>query len=206
MSDQTAEQNYLINTETYLKTGIHIGTTYKTKAMKPYIHKIRPEGLAVLNLTKIDERIKVGAKLLSQFDPKDIIAVCRRESGWKGLNLFAKATGINIIAGRYPPGLLTNTDLKNYKEAKLIFASDAWLDKNIIHDAHKNGILIMGLVDSNNTHNKMDYVIPCNNKGRKSLGLVYFLLARQYMLERKMISKEEEFPYTLEDFIELWNF
>ena len=196
-------ENYLINTETYLQTGIHIGTTFKTKAMKPYIHKIRPEGLAVLNLDKIDERIIGGAKLLAQFEPKEIYVVCRRESGWKGLNLLSKVTGMNIITGRYPPGLLTNTNLKNYTESKIIFTSDTWLDKNIINDAYKNGILIMGLIDSNNTHNKLDFAIPCNNKGRKSLNLVYFLIARQYMIEKKLIEKEEDFKYKIEDFVDL---
>jgi len=110
---------------------------------------------------------------------------------------------MQIISGRYPPGLLTNTSLKNFKQAKVVFVSDTWLDKNIINDAFKSKIVIVSLIDSNNTHNKIDFAIPCNNKGRKSINLVYYLMAKEYMMQREMISKEEEFPYSMEDFTEL---
>ena len=98
-----AEQTYLVPLDEYLKVGLHIGTKFRTKYMENFIYKIRSDGLAVLNVQKIDERIGVAAKFLSQYNPEDIIIVCRRENGWKAVKAFGKATGIRIFPGRYPP-------------------------------------------------------------------------------------------------------
>ena len=86
------EQEYLIPLEDYLKVGLHIGTKFRTKYMANFIYKTRPDGLVVLNIQEIDKRIKLGANLISQYKPEDIIVVCRRENGWKAVNLFSKYT------------------------------------------------------------------------------------------------------------------
>ena len=104
----TDNKNFLVPTDVYLKTGIHIGTKFKTKYMAQFIYKTRPDGLSVLNLQKIDERIDLAAKFLSQFEPKDILIVSRRENEWKSVRAFGKITGAQYFAGRYPPGILTN--------------------------------------------------------------------------------------------------
>ena len=91
-----AEQ-FLVPLEQYLKVGIHIGTKFRTKYMEPFIYKIRPDGLSVLNVQKINERLEAAAKLLSQYDPKDILIVCRRENGWIATELFSKITGITYF-------------------------------------------------------------------------------------------------------------
>src|SRR3989344_616606 len=106
------EQTSLVPLDEYLKVGLHIGTKFRTKYMEQFIYKIRSDGLAVLNVQKIDERIGLAAKFMANYDPKDIIVACRRENGWKALKAFGKATGIRIFAGRYPPGILTNPALE----------------------------------------------------------------------------------------------
>src|SRR3989344_6898397 len=108
------EQDFLVPLEEYLKVGIHIGTKFRTKYMAPFIYKTRPDGLVVLNVQEIDKRIKLAANLLSQYNPEDVLVVCRRENGWKPVNLFSKLTGIRVFAGRYPPGILTNPSLKTF--------------------------------------------------------------------------------------------
>ena len=135
-----AEESFLVPLEEYLKVGLHIGTKFKTTAMAPFIYKVRPDGLSVLNVQEIDKRLKLAANLLSQYEPEDILIACRRENGWKAVNLFSKLTGIKAFTGRYPPGVLTNPSLDNFIEAKLILVVDPWPDKNAIGDAAKLGI------------------------------------------------------------------
>jgi small subunit ribosomal protein S2 len=196
MTDES--QNLLVPNEEYLKAGIHIGTKFKTKYMENFIYKTRSDGLSVLNITAIDERIRLAAGMLSQYAPEQIIVVSRRENGWKAVKTFGKLTGCRVFAGRYPPGILTNPALKQFTEAKVMIVTDAWPDRNAVQDAMKIGIPVIGLCDTNNQANNIDLVVPCNNKGKKSLGLFFFILAKLYF-ERRALG---EFMGKLEDFSE----
>lgn len=192
-------EELLIPNEDYLKSGIHIGTKFRTKHMENFIYKTRSDGLSVLNIQQIDERIRLAANLLSNYEPEDILIVCRRENGWKAVKKFAEVTGCKYFAGRYPPGVLTNPALKNFIEAKIILVTDAWPDKNAVEDALKIGIPVIALSDTNNQSNNIDLVVPCNNKGKKSLGLFFLLLTKEYTRLKGMIP-ENEFKYTLDDY------
>ncbi len=196
------ENKFLVPQDTYLKSGIHIGTKFKTKYMSQFIYKTRPDGLSVLNLQKIDERLAIAANLLSNYDPEDILIVSRRENGWKPLRQLKKLTGINVFAGRYPPGILTNSNLENFMEVKIIVVTDSWPDRNAIKDALNIGIPVIALCDTNNQTNNIDLVVPCNNKGKKALGLIFYILTREYMKKRKLIASDEEFKAPIEDFTE----
>lgn len=199
---EMTEENFLIPNEDYLKSGIHIGTKFRTKYMENFIYKTRSDGLSVLNIKQIDSRIKTAAEFLANYEPEDILIVSRRENGWRPLKLFAKATGAKFFAGRYPPGVLTNPELKNFIEAKVMLVTDAGPDKNAIKDAIKVGIPIVALCDTNNQANNLDLVIPCNNKGKKSLGLVFWLLAKIYLEKKGLKNEGQAFEYTLEQFTE----
>jgi len=194
----TNEDKLLVPIDQYLKAGIHIGTKFKTKYMEPFIYKARGDGLFVLNLQKIDERLGMAAKMLSQYAPEEIMVVSRRENGWKPVRLFGKVTGAQVFAGRYPPGIMTNIELRNFVEPKVMLVTDAWPDRNAVKDAAFAGVPIIGLCDTNNQANNIDLVVPCNNKGKKALGLLFWILAREYMKLRKMGELKE----TAEDFTE----
>ncbi len=194
------EQQFLVPQDTYLKAGIHIGTKFKTKYMSKFIYKTRSDGLSVLNLQRIDERIKTAVNMLSQFTPEEILIVSRRENAWKSVKMFAKVTGCKIFAGRYPPGVLTNPMLDNFAEPKVVLVTDPWPDRNIIEDAIKIGIPVIALCDTNNQSNNIDLVVPCNNKGKKSLGLFFWILAREYLTKTGLIKKPEDMKETVEDF------
>jgi small subunit ribosomal protein S2 len=200
MSDEN--ENLLIDSNEYLKSGIHIGTKFKSKYMAKFIYKTRPDGLSVLNLKTIDERLQLAINLLSHYEPDQILIVSRRENGWKGLKKLQELTGITVISGRYPPGILTNTNLETFTEPRVIMVADPWTDKNIVEDAAKVGIPIIALCDTNNQANKVDLVIPCNNKGKKSVGLVFYLVAQQYMKRKGMLAGSEEMAAKIEDFVE----
>ena len=193
----TEEQQFLVPLDEYLKVGIHIGTKYRTKYMEQFIYKVRSDGLSVLNIQSIDNRLRQAINLMNQYAPDEIIVVCKRENGWKSVKAFAKATGIRAFAGRYPPGILTNKDLKSFFETKLILVVDPWSEKNSIKDAIRIGVPVIALCDTNNESNNIDLVVPCNNKGKKSLGLIFYILSREYLKSRK-----KEFNGKVEDFIE----
>jgi small subunit ribosomal protein S2 len=195
-----AEEQLLVELDDYLKAGIHIGTKLRTKFMKKFIYKVRPEGLSVLNVDQINSRLKNAISFLSQYEPEDILVVCRRENGWKPTKMFSKVTGIRVITGRYPPGLLTNTDLEDFMESKVIFVCDPWPDKNAVQDAARVGIPVIALCDTNNETSNIDLVVPCNNKGKKSLAIILWILAKNYMVNKGLIKSEKEFKHSLEDF------
>ena len=196
------QEQLLIDSNEYLKSGIHIGTKFKTKYMADFIYKTRPDGLSVLNLKRIDERLTIAINFLSQYEPNEILVVSRRENAWKALKQLNKHTGIKVITGRYPPGILTNINLKTFNEPKVLFVCDPWTDKNAVNDAIKIGIVVVGLCDTNNQSNNVDLVVPCNNKGKKSVGLVFYLLSREYLRKKGLFRGDEEFKATIEDFTE----
>lgn len=195
-------QQFLVPSDLYLKSGIHIGTKFKTKYMEQFIYKTRSDGLSVLNLQKIDERIRVLVNFISQYRPEDILVVSRRENGWKAVKLFSKFTGVRAFAGRYPPGILTNPSLSTYTEAKLMLVTDAWPDRNAVKDAIKVGIPVIALCDTNNQANNLELVIPCNNKGKKSLGLIFYIMAKEYLKSRGLLDAKMEAQIKIDEFME----
>ena len=196
------QQSFLVPQDAYLKSGIHIGTKFRTKYMEPFIYKTRPDGLSVLNLQKIDERLRMAANMLSKYDPQDILICSRRENGWKAVKAFGKHAGTKIFAGSYPPGILTNPQLDDYMEVTLILDTDAWPDRNAIKDAVIRGIPVIALCDTNNQANEIDLMVPCNNKGKKSLGLIFYLLAREFLRANGQLGKDEEPKFSVDEFTE----
>jgi small subunit ribosomal protein S2 len=195
-TELTTEQKLLVPIEQYLAAGVYIGTKIKTKDMARFVYKINPQGLCTLNLTEIDKRLRLAAKLLAKYSPEDILVVCRRENGWKAVNAFVKYTGVKAFTGRYPAGIMTNLDLNNFIEPKIVLITDPLPDKNAVHDAFISGIPIIALCDTNNTTEYVDYIIPCNNKGVRSLGLIFWILATEYLRERGQLQNQlpqEEF-------------
>lgn len=202
MAEETAAQegNYLVPLEEYLKVGLHIGTKFRTEAMKHFIYKIRQDGLSVLNVQQINDRLLLAAKLLAQYEPKDVLVISRRENGWSAVQLFAKLTGMRTLIGRYMPGVLTNTQLEDFIEAKLVLVTDPFPDKNIVDDCARIGVPVIALCDTNNEITNVDLVVPCNNKGKKSLGLIFYILAREFMKIKGLIKSDAEFPNKIDDF------
>lgn len=195
-----AEEQLLVPLEDYLKVGIHIGTKFKTKYMESFIYKVREDGLSVLNVQKIDERLNILAKFLANYESEDILVVCRRENGFKAVKMLNKLTGIRVITGRYPPGILTNPNLENFTEIKVLIVTDPWPDKNAINDAVKMGVPVIALCDTNNEANNIDLCVPCNNKGKKSLALIFWIVAKEYLKAKKLIKKDSDMKAKLEDF------
>lgn len=193
------DEKTLVPVEDYLTAGIHIGTKYKNGYTDKFIHRSRADGLKILNTEDVDARLKVLINFLSKYEPSEFAIMGRRDNSKKPLQLFSKLIGCDVFTGRYLPGKLTNAELEDYKEYKVVIVCDPLTDKNILNEAFEQGIVTVGFCDTNNRTNKLDLVIPINNKGKKSLGLAFFLLAKHYLVNKGII-KEKEFTYTLDDF------
>lgn len=180
-----------VSVESYLSAGVHIGTKVKTKDMQKFIYKTNPVGLHVIDVQSIGERLQKVGKFLSKYNPDEILVISRRENGWAPVKAFAKVTGAKYFTGRYPAGVLTNPNLKIFIEPKVVLITDPWTDKNAVHDSSLVGITIIALCDTNNLTQNVDLAIPCNNKGAKSLALVYWLLASYYLKERGELKDKE---------------
>ncbi len=191
----------LVDENTYLTAGVHIGTQVKNKDMMKFIYKVRSDGLYILDIEKTDERIRFAAKFLARYAPEEILVAAQRQYGQKPAIMFAQAIGgAKVVAGRFIPGTLTNPQLPNYIEPSVIFINDPAADSQALREAVKSKIPVVALCDANNRTSFVDLVIPANNKGRRALALVYWLLAREILKERGDIKNNEEFKYKVEDF------
>jgi small subunit ribosomal protein S2 len=190
-------EELLTTLDNYLAAGIHIGTQQKNADMKPYIYRVRPDGLYVLDVKKTDERLRIAAKFLAKFPPHKILAVSRRQYGQKPVEEFARLTGSIAITGRFIPGTLTNPNLDSFIEPDVLIVTDPRGDEQALKEASDIGIPVVALCDTDNSTAFVDIVIPTNNKGKKALTIIYWLLARETLRERG------ELP---EDFIPLEEF
>ncbi|BAB67161.1 MULTISPECIES: 30S ribosomal protein S2 [Sulfolobaceae] len=199
-SEKGAVIELLVPLDTYLSAGVHIGTHTCTKYMEKFVYRVRPEGLYVLDVRKIDERLRIAARFLSRFTPENILAVTSRPYAFTPVTKFAEVIRGRAIVGRFPPGILTNPQLPNHIEPEVIVATDPRTDLQAIKEASKVGIPVVAFADTDAKVDFVDFIIPANNKGRKSLALLYWVLARQILRERREIPPEGEIPQRVEDF------
>ena len=160
-----------------LSTGIRVGTAIKTKFMLPFITNTSPEGLYILDLDIIMKRIDTAVTFVKKFDISRVIVCSGRSYAKTPIEKFCEVTGAKIMFGRFMPGTLTNPSLPFYTEPQLVIISDPQVDSQAITEATNAGIPVIGVANTDNVTSKLDLVIPANNRGRKALATVYWLLA-----------------------------
>lgn len=204
MSDEetitTVNTDLLVAEDTYLTSGVHIGTQQKSADMKDFIYKVRQDGLYVLDVKKTDERIRAAAAFLARYDPRRVLVVSARQYGQKPAREFSKAIGAPAFAGRFVPGTLTNPANPGFIEPEVLVVTDPSADKQALNEALNLGIPIVAMCDANNETRNVDLVLPTNNKGRRALACVYWLLSRQVLFDRGDIKDPADFKLEIEDF------
>ena len=194
----TDTKETLVPLTDYIACGVHLGTKVITPDMRKFVYKRRADGLAVLNTNLIDDKIREAVKFLVQFDAKDIFIAGKREASWPSVEKFSEVTGIRCFMKKYPAGIITNLRLETFFEPKLAVICDPWVDKNALNDANIVGIPVLGICDTNNYAKGMTHIMAGNNKSRKSVGLILFILAREYL---KANGKDKEAKkLSMEDF------
>ncbi|MDP2666727.1 MAG: 30S ribosomal protein S2 [Candidatus Diapherotrites archaeon] len=186
--------------EKYLTSGAHIGARFKSGDMGKYIYKQRRDGLKVLDIQMIDQRVKHVGQFLSRYAPHEIIVVSRKMYGKTPVEEFAATIGCRALTGRFVPGTFTNPEGKEFLQPKVVIITEPESDVQAIQEASLARAAVVALASTNNELRNIDVVLPVNNKGRKSLALIYWLLARGYLIGTGKIADEESFTRTPEEF------
>ena len=178
------EADLLIPVEDYLSAGVHIGTQQKTSDMERFIHRVRDDGLYVLDVSQTDSRIRTAANFLANYNPDQMLVTSSRQYGRFPAKKFADAVGARARTGRFIPGTLTNPDYAGYIEPDVVVVTDPIGDAQAVKEAITVGIPVIAMCDSNNQTSNTDLVVPTNNKGRRALSVVYWLLANETLDRR----------------------
>tara|TARA_B100000927_G_scaffold4495_1_gene3548 strand:- start:2222 stop:2830 length:609 start_codon:yes stop_codon:yes gene_type:complete len=185
------EASLLLPFETYEENAVNIGTQQKSADMARFIDTVRDDGLYLLDVNMTDSRIRSTAAFLNKYEAPRIMVVSARQYGQRPARLFAEAIGANAAVGRFIPGSLTNPALRSYVEPDVLFVTDPAADQQALKEAVNSGLPVVGIVDANNNLRNVDIALPANNKGRKSLALIYWLLAREVLKVRGETTDED---------------
>jgi small subunit ribosomal protein S2 len=183
-----------------LSTGIRVGTPIKTKFMSSFITRANPEGLYILDISKTLARIDVAAKFIGRTNISNVAVTSAREYGKTPIEKFCELTGARGIFGRFMPGTFTNPSLPKYLEPEIVIVTDPQADEQAVLEATRAGVPVIALSNSDNITSKVDLVIPSNNRGRKALATVYWLLTKEVLKKQGKIKSDSEMPLKIDDF------
>ena len=191
----------LVPVDLYKKMGVIIGTQICTKYMKRFTYKILPEGFYLLDVGKIDERLRIAAKFLSSFNLEKMVVVSVRVYGQKPAQMMCKYVGCKPVVGRVIPGTFTNPRLESYIEPEVVLVTDPRADRQAVVEASRVGVPVVAFADTDNKVDMIDLVIPANNRGRKSLALLYWILTREILRNRNILPPNEDLDVGPEAFM-----
>jgi small subunit ribosomal protein S2 len=183
-----------------LSTGIRVGTPVKTKYMIPFIVRANPEGLYILDISKTLSRIDVAAKFIGRSNIARVAVTSAREYGKTPVEKFCEFTGATGIFGRFMPGTFTNPSLPRYMEPEIVIVTDPQADQQAVIEATRAGVPVIAISNSDNVTSKVDLIIPANNRGRKALATVYWLLAREVLKKQGTIKSDSDMKVSIDDF------
>lgn len=183
-----------------LATGIRVGTHVKTKFMAPFITMANPEGLYQFDMDVTLQRIDAAARFINNAGPENVLVCSGREYAYSPIEKFCEMVGARMKLNRFMPGTLTNPSLKYYIEPALLMVSDPQVDEQAVVEATNAGIPVIGVANTDNITSNLDLIIPANNKGRRSLATIYWLLARRILIEQGKLGDEDQMKYEIDDF------
>ena len=183
-----------------LATGIRIGTTVRTKTMEQYTTRPRPDGLHIIDYSKTLQRIDISGKFIAFVGPQNTVVYTSRDYGKVPVEKFCELTGAIPVTGRFMPGTFTNPLYPGHIDAELVVVADPASDAQAVVEAGKLGIPVVAVCDTDNITDDIDLVIPGNNRGRKALAAIFWLMARSVLTHASLLSTEQQMKYTIDDF------
>jgi len=195
------QRETLVPVEMYKKAGVVFGTQICTKYMRRFVYRISPDGFYIFDVMKIDERLRIASRFLAGFEPEKIVVVSTRLYGQKPARMMCERVGCKTITGRVVPGVFTNPHLEFYMEPDVVLVTDPRTDRQAIEEASKIGVPVVAFADTDNKIENLDLIIPANNKGRRSLALLYWILTREILRNRGVLGPDEELDVPYESYI-----
>ena len=202
LSESVAE-SLLVAEDVYKTSNVNIGTNRKARLMSKFIQGIQSDGVYLLDIKQIDARIRYASRFLAQFQPDKVVAVGLRRNAYAPILRFSTHTKSTPLIGGFTAGTFTNPSLPTYSEPDAVLISDPLNETQPVLEAAEMGIPIVAACDTDSPVEYIDYVIPANNRGRKSLALIYWLLAREILRVRGEILNVEDWSVKVEDFEKL---
>jgi len=189
-----------VSEQVLLSTGIRVGTLVKTKSMASFISRTRPDGLHIIDVAKTLQRIELAAKFVSNLDLSRVVVYSSREYGKTPVTKFTELTGTIPLTGRFMPGTFTNPLYPKHLDPEAVIVTDPNMDQQAVIEATQVGVPVIAICDTDNLTENVDVVIPANNRGRKALAAVMWLLSRSVLQHSGKLSSDESMSYSIEDF------
>ena len=163
----------------------HLGGKKITKQMRKYVYKIRSDGVAMFDVNKIYEKIQIAARIIASVDPESVISVSSREAGQRAVYKFGHFTKTQVVTGRWSPGMLTNQTTKKYVEPRLLIVTDPRTDYNAILESSYVNLPVIAICNTDNMLKYVDCAIPCNNRNKYSIAMIWYLLTKAVLELKK---------------------
>ncbi|MBU1198172.1 30S ribosomal protein S2 [Candidatus Micrarchaeota archaeon] len=190
----------LVPQEKYLGAGVHIGTRNKSGSMRQFIYKAREDGLHVLDLKKMDARLRHAVNLLMKYPEDKVYVISNKDNARKPITKMCEQVGFQPLIGRFTPGRFTNPAREDFVEPSIVLVVDPASDRQSVKEAYEINVPAIALCDTNNLTKYLDLIIPTNNKGRKAIALLLWLFTRELLKAKGKIASDEEFTLTPEEF------